>query len=57
MNALRTVIRLLTGRVAYERRAMLLAVQIAPQFTDHPNQTELQASRIARFLLTGEFSD
>lgn len=52
---MKTIIRFITGRIAYERRARLLAIQIAPSFADYPNQTEYQADRIACFLLTGEF--
>lgn len=50
----RTLVRLVTGRIAYERRARMLAVQLASDFAAEVDSLESAAERIAYFLLAGD---
>lgn len=56
---MKSLLRLLTGRIAYERRARLLAVQMAPSFNiaELANNDGLKAELIAAFLLTGTWPE
>lgn len=52
---MRDFIRLLTGRIAFERRARLLAAELGHAYEDRHGNAEYQAERIYYFLLTGEY--
>lgn len=52
---MRDFIRLLTGRILYERKSRLKAAELGHAYTSDEYPAEYQTQRIYHFLMTGEY--